>query len=147
MSINTEIIINAPIERVTKTFFDFPNHKNWNPFFNSIEVLDGKSLQVGSQLKVEIQLPNRLPQTFKPYVTELTAQSLKWKGTLLFEFIASGVHSFQFIPLTIDNKQVTKVIQSEQFIGIFFALATGIIKESESQFKKLNEALKREVEE
>lgn len=142
MNITTSIIIDAPVEEVKRVFFDFPGYKTWNPFFKSIEVLDNETPIVGSQLKVVMQPEGGSQSTFKPYVLENSETLFKWKGTLLFEFIATGVHSFEFIPLGTG----TKLVQSEEFGGFVFSWFKNILVDTEKGFNSMNKSLKEKVE-
>ncbi|CAH2351620.1 hypothetical protein CLIB1423_04S02168 [[Candida] railenensis] len=146
MSIVTEIIIDAPVAEVKEVFFDFPGHENWNPFFKSIKVVNADKPDVGTRLSVYMQPENGSAMTFSPTVLENSEKEFAWRGTLFFEFLATGRHYFQFIPVTENGKEVTKLIQGEDFGGLIFYLMKGIIRDTEVSFNKLNVALKEKVE-
>lgn len=146
MSIVTEIIINAPVAEVKKVFFDFPGHETWNPFFKSVKVVGADKPDVGTQLSIYMQPLNGPAMTFNPTVLENSEKEFAWRGTFLFEFLGTGRHSFQFIPITENGKEATKLIQGEEFSGLLFSLMKSIVRDSEVRFKQLNVALKEKVE-
>ncbi len=111
-TVETYIIINAPVETVWKVLTDFPSYPEWNPFIKSIE---GKP-ESGSKLKVIIQQPESKPMTFKPVCLECEANhTFRWLGHLGFKGIFDGEHIFQLEKL--DNNH-TRFIHKENFKGI-----------------------------
>ena len=65
-SIQTEIIINAPKEKVWKVLTDFENYPYWNTFIVSIE----GELKEGSRLKNKMIL-NGKENIFKPKILKI----------------------------------------------------------------------------
>jgi len=139
--IKTEIIINAPIEKVWATLMNFENYPKWNTFITSIE---GKS-EVGQKLKAFLQPPGAKGMTFKPKVLIVNPnQEFRWVGHLLFPGIFDGQHNFKLID---NGDNTTTFIQSENFKGILVPFLKKMIEINTVQgFRQMNEGLKREVE-
>ena len=139
--IKTEIIINAPIEKVWATLMNFENYPKWNTFITSIE---GKS-EVGQKLKAFLQPPGAKGMTFKPKVLIVNPnQEFRWVGHLLFPGIFDGQHNFKLID---NGDNITTFIQSENFKGILVPFLKKMIEINTVQgFRQMNEGLKREVE-
>ena len=139
--IKTEIIINAPIEKVWATLMNFENYPKWNTFITSIE---GKS-EVGQKLKAFLQPPGAKGMTFKPKVLIVNPnQEFRWVGHLLFPGIFDGQHNFKIID---NGDNTTTFIQSENFKGILVPFLKKMIEVNTAQgFQQMNEDLKREVE-
>ena len=139
--IKTEIIINAPIEKVWATLMNFENYPKWNTFITSIE---GKS-EVCQKLKAFLQPPGAKGMTFKPKVLIVNPnQEFRWVGHLLFPGIFDGQHNFKLID---NGDNTTTFIQSENFKGILVPFLKKMIEINTVQgFRQMNEGLKREVE-
>lgn len=138
--IKTEILINAPIEKIWTTLLDFQSYPTWNSFLRKIE---GKP-QVGSQLSVTIEPPLKKPMLFKPKVLAASPYEFKWQGNLLLPGIFDGTHRFALERVT-DNK--TKFIHSEIFTGIFHGPIFNLIANvTQAGFENMNMNLKNYCE-
>lgn len=139
--IKTEIIINAPIEKVWATLMDFENYSKWNTFITSIE---GKA-EVGQKLKAFLQPPSAKGMTFKPKVLIVNPkQEFRWVGHLLFPGIFDGQHNFKLVD---NGDNTTTFIQSENFKGVLVPFLKKMIEVNTVQgFQQMNEDLKKEVE-
>ena len=77
--IKTEIVIQAPAERVWAEMTDFASFPDWNPF---VREASGR-LAVGEQLKIKLALDRGFKMTFKPRVTVVEPnRELRWLATL-----------------------------------------------------------------
>jgi hypothetical protein len=139
-SITTEIIINAPKEKVWNILTDFGNYKNWNPFMVSST---GRA-EAGTRL-VNVMKNNDKLHTFKPVVLHAEENKyLDWLGSLLFKGIFDGHHYFKIEDL--GNGQV-KFTQGENFSGILSGMIMKSIGEdTRNNFVKMNNALKQLAE-
>ena len=116
--LGTEIEIDAPPERVWQVLTDFAAYPEWNPFIRSIE---GEP-EVGSRLKVRIELPGGRGMTFRPTVQAAeSARELRWLGRLLLPGLVDGEHRLALEPLA-DAR--SRFIQSERFSGLLVGLIT-----------------------
>jgi hypothetical protein len=139
--LETQIEIEAPVERVWSLLIDFPSYPRWNPFVRSIE----GNLEVGRSLKVFIQPPGTKGMRFQPTVLALTPnRELRWKGKLLLPGLFDGEHYFL---LEIKAGGGLTFRQGETFSGIFVPLFSRSLDGATKQgFVAMNEALKREAE-
>jgi hypothetical protein len=139
-TITTEIIINAPKEKVWAVLTDFENYKNWNPFMVSSS---GKPV-TGTKLVNVMKNKDKL-HTFKPVILNAEENKyLDWLGSLLFKGIFDGHHYFKIEDL--GNGQ-TKLTQGENFSGMLSGLIMKSIGEdTRNNFIKMNNALKDLVE-
>jgi len=139
--LETQIDIEAPVERVWSLLADFSSYPEWNPFVRSIE----GDLVVGESLKLFLQPPGGKGMQFRPVV--LTAEpnrEFRWKGRLFLPGIFDGEHYFQ-----LDAKPGAGIIfrHGEIFTGILVPIFRRSLDNDIKQgFIAMNEALKREAE-
>lgn len=138
--ITTEIIINAPAQKVWNTLMAFENHPNWNPFIAHIE----GDKQVGGKLKVVLN-SGKSKMTFKPVVQVNNPNvAFEWLGNLFFTGLFDGNHYFHIQPI---NDNQVKFIHGERFKGILVNMLMKQIGEQTLQnFIAMNKALKAECE-
>lgn len=136
LSINSQVVINAPVEKVWKVLLDFENHPLWNPFFKKIE---GEPIK-GNQILLEIN-----GMTFKPTIlTNMKNQELRWLGSLFFRGLFDGEHFFKLEDL---GNNSTRLEHGENFSGILVALLKNkLLTDTINGFESLNEGLKNRVE-
>ena len=138
--IKTEIIINAPKEKVWQTFVKVDNYKDWNPFIESIT----GNIEVGEQIAVHLTPPDGKAMTFKPTVLRFDEnKEFRWIGKLFVKGIFDGEHYFQLIE---NQDGTTTFVHGEYFRGILVGLMGGILENTKIGFEMMNEALKKEVE-
>ena len=139
--LETQIDIDAPVERVWSLLIDFPSYPRWNPFVRSIEGI----LEVGQSLKVFIQPQGAKGMRFQP--TVLVAQpnrELRWKGKLFLPGLFDGEHYFK---LEVKPEGGLTFHQGENFSGVLVPLFRRSLDGPTKQgFVAMNEALKREAE-
>lgn len=134
--ISTEIRIDAQPEAVWRVLTDFPAHRDWNPFIESIHGEPGE----GERLRVRF----RQGVTIRPTVTESAhGRVLEWKGKLLLGGLFDGRHRFELLP----EGAATRLVHSERFSGVLVPLFRSLLRETRNGFAAFNEALKRRVEE
>jgi hypothetical protein len=139
-NIYTEIVINAPQEKVWEQLINFQKYPDWNPFIRSIV----GDCSVGSKLAAIIQPPNKKPMTFKPTIVTLQKYCFEWVGHLFIPGIFTGKHHFSLIKL---SDAETKLIHQESFSGILSGLILNLIgADTTKGFQKMNEALKLRCE-
>lgn len=139
-SIVTEIIINAPAERVWEILTNTEKYADWNPFLLKI--------------KGEIKIGNRLENTmkngnstiiFKPQVLQVIPENyFEWLGKLWVSGIFDGRHYFRLEKI---NSTQIKLTHGEEFSGL---LSGYVLKKNGNEirqnFVEMNQALKRRAE-
>ncbi len=140
-NLETSIEIAASPKEVWKVLMDHQNYGNWNPF---ILKLEGEP-KVGSQIKALIQPDGKKPMEFTPTVLNADEnKEFRWLGHLFVKGLFDGEHYFI---LQSTDSGTTKFIHGEKFTGILVKPLIKMIGESTvTGFKKMNEALKKQVE-
>ena len=137
----TEIEIEASSDDVWKTLTDFESYPVWNTFITKAS----GQLSVGEISDVTIALPFSKSMDFKLEIADIVeGQEFVWVGETLEKKVLDGEHRFRIESLESGG---TKFSQEEKFSGILLYLVLPFIKASvESNFKKMNQALKNRVE-
>lgn len=129
--IYTEIVINAPISRVTKEFYDFDSYPLWNPYITSIST-ENSHLSLLKQRKKTIATVSRSSDTEFGWVES-------WMKS-----IVQLHHNFYFEKI---DEHSTKFIQEEYFTGIGRGVFSRISSyKITNGFIAMNEALKARCE-
>ena len=139
-SIKTEIVINAPKERVWGVLTDFEAYPNWNPFIVSIK---GK-LAVGNRVENTL-LSGQKKMVFKPVVLSVVpGKYFDWLGSLFVKGIFDGHHYFEIEELAPGQVKLT---QGENFTGLFSSMIINKIgDDTRHNFTSMNEAIKKLAE-
>lgn len=140
LKLYTDMIIQAPINRVWQTLSDFAKYKDWNPFIVSI---DGH-LTARTKLSVKIKPPGLEPQTFRSTVLKVVPQQeIRWAGVALSSWLFRGEH--YFILEAVDS-DTTKFIHGEIFSGILVRFLANRLKGAvHAGFLEMNQALAKQV--
>jgi hypothetical protein len=140
MKIRTEIIINAPKEKVWDILTDFGKYSSWNPFI----------IQSQGQAVVGTQLINTMKNgdkgmTFKPTILKVeTYRYFDWLGKLWIKGLFDGHHYFEIEEI---NPNQVKLNHGENFSGILSNMILKKIGEhTRENFVKMNMALKERAE-
>jgi hypothetical protein len=138
--IETEILIQAPIDLVWTVLTDFDSYPGWNPFVRSIRGIKS----VGEILEVQIQPPGGKGMTFRPEVLKFDLEKeFRWKGKLLVRGVFDGEHYFI---LEKKGETTTRLIHGEVFTGILVSLLSGTLTKTGDGFRLMNEAIKAKCE-
>ena len=140
--LRTTIDIDAPPAVVWAVLTDFPAYREWNPFIVRVE---GEAAQ-NAVLTVEMQRPLRKPMIFRPTVQKAQLnRELRWLGKIFLGGLFDGEHFFELEGIS-GNR--TKFTHGEMFTGLVVDyFADNFLIGLEDDFKRMNEALKRRVEE
>jgi hypothetical protein len=139
-TIETEIVIHAPIERVWQVLSDVSRWADWNPFVRSFE----GHLKKGERVTVKIGPPGRSTTTFRPRLLVVDPSlGIVWLGVLGFRGLFDGEHHIELESVP-DGK--TRVHHFERFSGILVPLLAGLLRDAATGFTAMNEALKARVE-
>lgn len=137
--INESIEIEASPEQVWQVLVDFERYSEWNP---QIVRLIGTPV-VGATLDEWVAVSEQKQVRFKTVILELlSARRLIWRGVYGFQWLFCGLHQFILEPL--GGGRRTRLIQKETFSGVLLPLMN--IQESAVGYRRMNEALKRRVE-
>ena len=138
--IYTEIKINASPSTVWEILTNFDDFPRWNPF---IKKISGNPRE-GSHVQVFIKPPNSKGMEFKPEVLVYSPEKeLRWLGRLWVPKLFDGEHSLIINEINENNVLFT---QKEKFTGLLVPLLSNMLKDTETGFKMMNQALKDEAE-
>ncbi len=140
-SLATEIVINAPRERVWGILTDFDNHNNWNPFIRSFQGV----IREGARFNVTLQPPGSKPMTFRPKCLVLKEnEEFRWLGHLGFRGLFDGEHIFELMDLGNDK---TRLVHRENFRGMLVPLIWKSLEPGTREgFMAMNSSLKEMAE-
>lgn len=140
-SIKTEVIINAPLEKVWAVLTDFEAFEQWNPFIRAIK---GTAV-MGEKIIVTVQPKGQKPMSFKARVlSHKPNDEFIWQGILGMRGLFNGKYS---LSVEVINDTQTRFIQNEIFTGLLVTLFWGKIGESAKLgFEEMNQALKQRCE-
>jgi len=139
--IKTEVLIDAPAERVWAQLTDFASFPGWNPFIRRAE---GR-LEPGEQLKIRLRLPNRLPVSFAPRITRVEPnRELRWQAKVGMRGLFDVERIFQIEPY--DGG--VRFSQSEVCTGLLTPLmfAANLEAQLYGGYDALNRALRARAE-
>jgi len=135
--LKTEIIINAPAEKVWGILFDTSAYPDWNPFIVSVN----KNFKPGEKMNIVLQQPDSKPMTIKPVVLEVIEnKKLRWLGHLGFKGLFDGHHIFELEAQSVNK---TRFIHREEFSGILVGLLWKQLNtKTRKGFELMNQSLK-----
>jgi hypothetical protein len=137
-NLSTEIVINAPQDKVWKAFTDFKEYPKWNPFIRSLT----GDVKIGSTIHAVIQPKGGAAMNFNPVITQVKDEdTLQWEGRLFLPGIFTGKHTFQLVRI---DRNKTKFIQKEDFNGLLVPFVD--LNPTLEGFKSMNARLKERSE-
>jgi hypothetical protein len=140
-TLQTEVVIDAPAERVWSVLMDFAAYPEWNPFIRSIE---GRA-EVGQTLRFFAQPVASKGMRFRPTVLLVEKnRELRWKGNALLPILFEGEHYFK---LRRHPEGGVLFEHGELFSGLLVPFLRGSLDGGVKQgFAAMNLALKRKAE-
>jgi len=137
-SLYTDIIINAPVDKVWKEFADFSEYPRWNPFIRKVS----GEMKTGGSIQITIQPKGHKPVDFNPTLIKYDEKStVQWEGKLFIPGLFTGRHIFHLVRAE-DGK--TRFIQKEDFNGILVPFIN--LDSTLEGFREMNTLLKKRVE-
>ena len=139
-AIRTEIIINAPKEKVWEVLTDFEKYPQWNSFIIEVQ---GRAI-AGSRLR-NTMLNGESKMVFKPKMLKVEKyRYFDWLGSLFFKGLFDGHHQFELEAISPNQ---TKLKHSENFSGILSGMILKKIgSDTRNSFVRMNQALKQVAE-
>ena len=139
--LRSEIVIEAPPERVWDILTDFDRFPEWNPF---IRVASGR-IERDKRLNITLHPSGGRIVKMRPLVVSVEPnKELRWIGHLGIPGIFDGQHIFELEP---SGSAKTVLVQRERFGGILLPLLSGMLRnETARGFTEMNQALKERAE-
>lgn len=138
--VHTELVINAPAERVWALLTDMNEYQRWNPFVTSARgrVAPGEHLEVRP-------VTAGLRLTFRPVIQRYEpGRAFSWVGEVVHPRLIAGEHIFELLPLSASQ---TRLVHDEVFSGVASHLVMALVRGRVARgFTAMNEALKHEAE-
>jgi hypothetical protein len=146
-TIDTSILIDAPLSKVRSILLDFATYPTWSRFIQKVELAEpDKPVAIGSKLRISLLPPGGSAMDMAPNVVKLDDGGFGWHGHLAnINGLFDGKHLFL---LSEENGQ-TKLIQREEFGGFLYAPIMnwlGNEAKTKAGFVEFNEAVKRRAE-
>lgn len=139
VQIRTKITIAAPVSLVYSTLTDLPKWNEWNPFIQHVAGEPKEGERITLRLNKQI--------TISPMVVKVKEnEEFRWKGKVACGGIFDGEHYFLFEEEEVEGKKVTTMTHGENFSGILPPLLGGVMRDTETNFVKLNDELKKRCE-
>lgn len=114
--IETQIVINHPIEHVWQIFTSTSSYSQWNTLFS----IDEFPKYVGQKIDVNLyDSNNNLQLRMCPIIKTLGHYQLAWEGKIYIDGLFNGKHQFTF--KKIDHNS-TLLIHAEDFNGVLVPL-------------------------
>jgi hypothetical protein len=149
-TIDTSILINAPLAKVRSLLFDFASYPSWSTFVHSIEPQDvrsGTPLAVGQKLSVTFHPPDGKPMTMVMDVYHVEENGFAWEGKLAgVNWFFGGRHMFF---LSDDGNGQTKLRHREEFFGVLYTPLmnwAGMEAKTRANYEAFNESVKVKAE-
>ena len=138
--IETEVIIDVPIDIVWRVIMDFKNYPEWNPFITSIR---GQKKPC-KRLQIALKTKKGKIMNFKSLVLKCNDHDeFRWIGKVGIRGIFDGEHYFALESL---GPNQTRFIHGEFFSGLLLGFMSGLLQDTHESFVLMNEALKLKCE-
>ncbi len=140
LEMKTDVVFNAPKEKVWTVLTDMDKYSEWNPFIISMQ----GEMKLGGRI-TNIMVNQGKETTFTPVITAFKEnETLAWLGSGLGGMF-KGNHYFN---LTETDEGKTKMVHGEKFSGLLSGLIIQLIgDDTHANFKRMNEAMQLRVEE
>jgi hypothetical protein len=142
-SLESSILINAPLARVRAILIDFPSYPSWSAHIKSIEPVDNPLAPVGTKLKISALMGGRA-HTMNEIVVQNDEGGFGWGG----QIITPAVFAAKHLILLSEEEGRTKVVQRDEFRGVTTVLMKwmGFGKQIEVAQEEFGAALKKKAE-
>ncbi|MFN8356663.1 MAG: SRPBCC domain-containing protein [Spirosomataceae bacterium] len=135
---HTQIVINAPVEKVWQALTDFDSYPTWNPLVGS---LSGEMKTGGTLTTYIVPLQKTYHPTllvYQPY------EELTWQGIQGAKFLMAGKHYYKLKKI---SKNQTQLSHGEWFTGLMaYLIPKALLQKMEAAFVNHNQLLKQRIE-
>ncbi|MFN8637533.1 MAG: SRPBCC domain-containing protein [Chloroflexota bacterium] len=137
----TDIIIDAPAERVWQALADFPAYSEWNPLIRRV----GGNLAPNARLSVTLAGSDGSERTAHPTVVHLRpGREIRWRDRPGVPWLMDTESSFKIEPLGAEQVRFVHWQATSGLLALFLgASSDGRLRE---RLEAMNEALKRQAE-
>jgi hypothetical protein len=136
-AIDTQVVINAPSDKVRAIVVDYGAYPTWNPF---VVKVDG-DMSAGKDVWVTVHPVGQAQITGLGHVLASDPDRIAWSGHLGFPGVFSGVHTFL---IEADGPNRTIFSNNEKMRGLSILFYD--FKPTEAAFLTMNQALKQRAE-
>lgn len=140
--IKTEVVINAPPEKVWATIIDFPHYERWN---SQLAYLGG-TVKPQGQLHLKLSVEGTPPYEFKPTISHWEEnERLAWLARTGVPRLFDGEHFYELEALPGGK---TRLINREEYRGVLSLVMKNLpmMKKAPQGFEKMNQELKNYLE-
>lgn len=139
-TLDSEIEIEAPAERIWRILTDFETYPSWNPFVRRA----AGELRPGARLEITVQPAGRGEFSFQPTLISVEPErELRWLGRLGVPGLFDGEHGFTIEPL---GRERVRFRHREVMSGLLVPFLGGMLRDTERGFHAMNRALKSRAE-
>ncbi len=144
----TEIVIQAPIQKVWDVMLDIGRYREWNPFVTHIECAD-RPPALGSDLTLHVAFKNGMKRQEIETINRLEAPNPHGRAALQYKFTGklsdwNLVRGERLQSLEAVDAQTTRYISYEDLTGFLAWLAP--IRQVQDGFDRHAQALKQRCE-
>ena len=139
--ISTDIVIDAPKERIWELLTDFEGYANWNPF---IYKMSGK-LKKGSMVNFKVNAKGRNLFFVAKIRTYDENKALSWGGPEI-DLVSKIVNADHYFEIEEISENQCRLLHGERFSGLLPKLAWRLIKTLQPSYEAMNEQLKIKAE-
>ena len=136
--INTSIDIAEEPAAIWQVLTDFSSYEDWNPMLRNVQT----KLKQDAPVRFEVLREGARFLKLSARITVLSeARELVWRGGSAA--FVSGEHYFRIEPMSEGH---CRLHHGEHFAGVILPLLKGPLKNASEQYRAMNDALKRRVE-
>jgi hypothetical protein len=137
----TDIVIDAPAERVWQALADFPSYPEWNPVIRRV----GGKLALGTHLTVTLAASDGSERTAHPTVVHLRpGREIRWRDRPGVPWLMDTESSLKIEPLGPEQVRFVHWQATSGLLALF--LGTGGNTRLRERLEAMNRALKGQVE-
>lgn len=151
-TIETSVLISAPLSTVHAVLLDFASYPSWSSFITFIQPVEKKeAIEIGDKLNVTIHPPSGSAMALIPTIVHKDEKGFGWQGHLAnISGLFDGKHLFLLEEQeTEEGKKETRLVHREEFGGVLYTPLMswlGLGAKTRNGFEAFNIALKTKAE-